>query len=140
MNERTREEFLRLLAQCDPKTRKTTMGGGGGRVSADRVSYIKEELSFIEQDGTTREVTFIESGVCDCGKLVTAKNPLKGTCQHPGCNNATCSECARTCRCGRNFCPHHATIYRDGSIYCDRCKPIKWLRLFFGIAEGGRKE
>lgn len=141
MNEKTREDFLRLLAQCDPKVRKTTVGGVGGRASRDRVHFVKEELAFVQADNTVREVTFVESGLCDCGKMITLKNPLKGTCQNPGCQRCVCAECFRVCsRCGRTYCVRHSTVYRDGSIYCNRCRPVKWLKLFFGIEDNGRKE
>jgi len=138
MTERSRRDFLELLAKCNPRTRSTTMQAVEGRASEDKVGYIKEELSFLEPDLTTRRVTFISTRVCDCGKLVSQENALAGACQFPGCTNFTCKECARVCsRCRRMFCPGHYSSYVDGDIFCARCKPIKWLLLFFDL---GKKE
>lgn len=134
MDEKTRDELLELLKKCNPRIRSTTIQAVEGRASEDKVGYIKEQLSFVEEDMTTRQVTFISSRLCDCGKLVSQENTLIGTCQHSNCTSFTCKECARVCsNCGRMFCPHHVTLYRDGDIFCVRCRPIKWLRLFFDL-------
>jgi hypothetical protein len=134
MPENTRDDLLKLLKQCNPRTRSTTIQAIEGRVSEDRVAYVKEQLSFLEPDLTTRQVTFISSRVCDCGKLATQENTIVGACQHRGCSKFVCKECSRICsRCGKIFCPHHSTVYRDGEISCYSCKPFKWLRLFFDL-------
>ena len=136
MAENTRDELLELLKKCNPRTRSTTMQAVEGRASEDKVGYVKEELSFMEPDFTTRRVTFISSRICDCGKLVSQDNALAGVCQYHGCTRFTCKECTRVCsRCGRMFCPDHGTVYRDGDIFCTRCRPIKWLRLFFDLGK-----
>lgn len=140
MPENTREELLELLKRCNPKQRSTIIQAIEGRASEDKVGYIKEQMSFIEPDMTTREVTFLSARVCDCGKLVSQKNPLTGVCQHLGCDKFTCTECARVCRCGKTFCPCHAAVYRDGEIYCRRCRPIKWLKVVFDIGNERRKK
>ena len=128
------KELKEQMKKSPVRTRHTTVQEVEGFASADKVGYVKEEMSFLETDGTAREVTFISSRLCDCGRLLGQENPIFGTCQHRGCTGFTCSECARTCtRCGGTFCPVHATVYRDGEIFCHRCKPIKWLKLFFGV-------
>jgi len=133
-DEKTRDELLELLKKSNPRTRSTTIQAVEGRASEDKVGYIKEQLSFVEEDMTTRQVTFISSRLCDCGKLVSQENVLIGACQHPNCTSFTCKECSRVCSyCHRNFCTRHVILYRDGEIFCVRCRPIKWLRLFFDL-------
>ena len=100
MDEKTREELLELLKQCNPRQRSTIIQAIEGHASEDNIGYIKEELAFLEPDMTTRQVTFMSSRLCDCGKLISAKNPLTGVCQYSGCSKFTCSECSRVCiRC-----------------------------------------
>lgn len=133
MNEKTRHDFLQLLQKCHPRQRATSVQTIEGRASADGVAYTKEELSFLEPDLTTRKVTLFAAKQCDCGLIISAKNTLKGICQHPRCRRYCCSDCALVCRCGRVFGPCHATQYKDGDVYCYRCRPVKWLKLFFDI-------
>lgn len=76
MSEKTREELLALLKQCNPRQRSMVIQGVEGRASEDKVAYMKEQLSFMEADLTTREVTFISSRLCDCDKLISQKNVL----------------------------------------------------------------
>ena len=136
MNERTREDFLRLLRQSSPRQRSTTAGAIGGAASEDSVGYVREELAFVQPDLTTRSVTFYESRLCDCGRLLTAKNPLKGRCSETGCNRLQCDGCLGVCcRCRRTVCPAHYGQYGDGTIYCVRCRPFKLLKLFFDIKD-----
>jgi len=141
MNEKTRKDFIDLLSKCSARNRKTTIGAVGGRASADNVNYIKEEIQVIAPDMTPREITLVESRVCSCGKLLTAQNPISGICQHPGCANFTCAQCVKVCsRCGLTFCPHHVSVYGNGNgeVYCRRCRPLKWAKLFFDI--GGKEK
>ena len=136
MNERSRRDFLELLSRSNPRTRSTTMQAVEGRASEDGLQFVKEEMSFLAPDLTTRKVVFVSSRVCDCGRLISQENALAGACQSPGCANFTCKECSRVCsRCGRMFCPDHCTVYGDGEVFCTRCKPIKWLRLFFDLGK-----
>ncbi len=139
MNEKSRRDFIDLLSQCTEKNRKTTMGVVGDRVSRDHVNYVKEELQFMAPDMTPREVTLVVSTMCDCGKLLSQKNVLQGRCQHPGCTRYVCSDCSRVCRrCERTVCSQHSKLYGDGEIYCNRCRPLKWLKLFFDV--GGKEK
>jgi hypothetical protein len=141
MDEKTREELLELLKQCNPRQRSTIIQVIEGRASEDNVGYIKEELAFLEPDMTTRRVTFMSARQCDCGKVVSAKNPLTGVCQHPGCKKFTCSECSRICvRCNRTCCSDHSSIYPDGEVYCRRCRFLKWLKIFFDIGNERSKK
>jgi len=141
MSEKTREELLALLKQCNPRQRSTVIQAIEGLASEDKVAYIKEHLSFLEPDLTTREVTFISSRVCDCGKLISQNNVLQGKCQQAKCVKYVCSDCSKVCsRCGRTVCPEHRTQYLDGSTYCRRCRPFKWARMFFDVREAGSGE
>lgn len=140
MNERGRADFLNLLRDSSPRQRSTTMHTVEGHVDEDGVGSITEELSFIEPDGmTVRRVTHHSSRLCTCNQLLTAKNTLKGRCQRPGCRAFTCAGCVRICRCGRVCCPRHATVYADQEVYCRRCRPLKWIKMFFDIGNE-RKE
>ena len=139
MNERTREDCLRLLRQSNPRQRSTTINSIEGYVEEDEIGFVREEMSFIEQDLTVRRITHNSSRLCSCNQLITAKNPLTGRCQHPGCRAFTCAGCVRVCRCGRVCCPRHATVYADQEIYCRRCRPLKWLKMFFDIGNGNER-
>jgi len=133
------EEILRRFEQSNPRQQTTSISSIEGKASEDSVGFTKEQLSFIQEDLTTRSVVITSSRLCNCGKIITQKTSLAGSCQNRGCKNLVCSECIRTCRCGKTFCPKHAKIYRDGEIYCSTCKPFKWLKIFFCIGNG-RKE
>ena len=132
------EEIFRRFEQSNPRQQTTSISSIEGKASEDSVGFTKEQLSFVQPDFTTRTVVITSSRTCDCGRLLSP-NSLVGTCQHNGCKCFVCSECARICRCGKTFCPRHATIYRDGEIYCSTCKPFKWLKIFFCIGNE-RKE
>jgi hypothetical protein len=47
-------------------------------------------------------------------------------CSMPGCS-ATCSACGQAC------CTKDRRTYADGEVYCTRCIPIRWWRLWWGI-------
>lgn len=131
----TRKEFLEMLARCNAKTRKTTVATIGEAVSSNKVSYIKEEATCLEPDMTTRQVTLMETARCDCGRILSSKdNPLEGKCQHPGCLRYVCKSCAGICsRCGKTVCHLHYKRYSDGEVYCKKCRPVKWLKVWFDI-------
>jgi hypothetical protein len=136
VDEKTRDELIELLKKCNPRTRSTTIYGVEGRASEDKVGYIKEQLSFLEPDFTMRQVTFVSSRVCDCGTLISQENALAGVCQHPGCTKFVCIRCRRVCwRCNKTYCSEHASVYKDGETSCRRCRPIKWLRMFFDLGK-----
>ena len=134
------EEIFRQFERSNPRQQTDKIYTVEGKVSEDNIGFTNVQLSFLQPDFTTRSVVVTTSRTCDCGRLISQKNSLVGTCQKKGCNHFTCSECTRTCRCGKTFCPKHATIYRDGEIYCSRCKPFKWLRIFFSIANGKKEK
>jgi len=139
MGEFSRKEFFQRNGASGPRTRATSTQVIDGKVSqGDDAVFIREETAFIDQDSTTRKTVVYYSRLCNCGGLIGQKNPLQGQCQHRGCAVFLCSQCLRRCcRCGRTVCARHSTQYQDGQIYCSRCRPIKWLRLFFDI---GAKE
>lgn len=139
MDELTRKALLDLLQKCNPKTRSTFAQIIQGKVSDEGgIPFIREELGFLDPDMAMRKVTLLESHLCDCGKLISQKNPLLGKCQHPGCKSYVCAECSKVCsRCGKTVCqqPGHFKQYKDGTIYCVRCWPFKLLKLFFDIED-----
>lgn len=79
MDEKTRQELLELLKQCSPRQRSTTIQAIEGRVSDDKVGYIKEQLAFVEDDLTPRDVTFYSMHVCNCGELLSQQTPCRGS-------------------------------------------------------------
>jgi len=144
MNERTRKDFLDLLKKSNPRERKTAVQRVEGKVSSDGTNYVKEELSFMSPDLTTRQVTFVSSRLCDCGAMLSANNPILGTCQYISVRNKVCevylcSQCSRACeRCRKRICPKHSIKVGD-VFYCRRCAPLKIaakaLKAFFRIGE-----
>lgn len=136
MNEKTRQDFVDLLNRSNPRQRKTSMQSVEGKVSDDGVTYIREEINMVTPDMTARQVVFQSSRVCDCGQVLGQDNPLKGTCQHPGCKHFVCQSCSRTCPCGRTVCYRHSRQI-SGVYYCKRCYRIRLLinmfKWFFDI-------
>jgi len=97
------EEILRRFEQSNPRQQTTSISSIEGKASEDSVGFTKEQLSFIQEDLTTRSVVITSSRLCNCGKIITQKTSLAGSCQNRGCKNLVCSECIRTCRCGKTF-------------------------------------
>lgn len=131
MSKMSREDLLKLLAKCNPRTRRTTVRQIEGKVSQDDVSFIQEQLSMLEPDLTVRQVDFIGSRLCDAGHAIDQQTRLIGQCQHKGCSAYVCSHpgCGFTCaRCGMLGCRHHMHVYETGEAYCSRCHPIALLR------------
>ncbi len=144
MAKESEEDIFRLFGESTPRQRTSNIYRIGEKVSEDNVGFAKEELSFIEPDFTTRTVVSVSSRICDCGKLISQKNPLAGRCQRRRCNQFTCSECVRTCsRCGATFCPGHVSLCGDGESYCRQCQPIRQLlaglKWFFDIGKQGER-
>ena len=139
MNEKSRKDFLDLLKNSNPKQRKTTVQRVEGKASSDGTNFVKEELSFMSPDLTTRQVTFISSRLCDCGAMLSANNPILGTCQYKGlgkaCEVYLCSQCSRNCeQCQKSICSKHSVKIGD-VYYCIGCAPLKIagksLKIFF---------
>ncbi len=61
--------------------------------------------------------------LCDCcGRNVPIRK-ISGVCQHPGCGEWICKDCAQMCKvCGRIFCPAHVEDI-EGKNHCHKCKP-----------------
>lgn len=138
MEKLTRDALLEHLKSCNPKTLTTFLQVIDGKVSEqDAAPFIREEASFIDEDMTTRRVTLLASRLCDCGKLVSSKNALKGKCQHRGCTRFVCAECCAVCwRCGRTLCPRHSKRHLDGDISCSGwCRTLKYLQKLFDIGK-----
>lgn len=136
MEKLTRDALLEHLKSCNPKTLTTFLQVIDGKVSEqDAAPFIREEASFIDEDMTTRRVTLLASRLCDCGKLISQKNPLLGKCDL--CHKRyVCASCSRVCcRCSRTVCRADSTKYKDGSVYCKSCRPVKWIKMFFDIDE-----
>jgi len=130
MSKMSREDILKLLAKCNPRTRKTVIRRVEGKVSKDDAPFIQEQLSMIEPDMTVRQIDFISSRLCDAGHAIDQQTRLIGQCQHSGCSAYVCSHagCGYTCRCGRLFCRRHVHVYGADEAYCSRCHPIALLR------------
>jgi Fe2+ or Zn2+ uptake regulation protein len=136
----TRKELLDLLKGCSPRTRKTVLRLVEGKASQDGVSFVKENLSFLEQDGTVRAVEIFGARTCDFGHVLDQQTRLVSVCAK--CGRYTCSssspQCSWTCSCcGNSFCRSHVSTYADGESYCARCRPRKWFRLFFDLKKKG---
>jgi hypothetical protein len=128
MSKMSREDLLKLLAKCSPRTRKTVIRVVDGRMSQDDAAFVQEQVSFIEPDMTVRTVDFISSRLCDAGHAIDQQNRLVGQCSI--CKAYVCSQCqAATCgRCGLLVCGAHARVYGEGEAYCSRCHPLALLR------------
>ena len=134
------EEIYRHFEQSRPRQQTTSINSLEGKASEDSVGFTKEQLSFVQQDLTTRSVVITSSRLCDCGKIITQKTLLAGTCQRNGCNHFTCTECSRTCsRCKKTYCPDHI-----GNTTCLHCRPIELLtkswKWFFDIGNERTEE
>ena len=139
MGKMSREDLLKLLAKCNPRTRKTVIRVVEGRVSQDDAAFIQEQVSFIEPDMTVRTVDFISSRLCDAGHAIDQQTRLIGQCQHNHCSVYVCSHPGGgfTCgRCGMVLCRRHAWLCGESEAYCSRCRPLVFLR---GLILGRRK-
>jgi len=129
MPERTRRDFLNLLAASNPRTRKTTTRIIEGKVSEDDVAFVQEEMSFVQPDATVRSVNLIVSRRCDQGHLQDQQTRLVAVCEI--CGACTCSTpgCGFTCaRCGIAICRRHASVWGQNEAYCPRCRWFALLR------------
>jgi len=141
MNEKSRKDFLDLFKKSNPRQRNTTVQRVEGKASSDGTNFVKEELSFMSPDLTTRQVTFVSSRLCDCGAMLSANSPILGTCQYKSfgkeCGVYLCSQCSRICeRCRKRICPKHSVKVND-VYYCSGCAPFKIfgkvLKIFFRL-------
>lgn len=129
MNEKTREEFLKLLERSNPRTRKTVMRVIEGKVSQDDAAFIQEQLSFVEPDLTVRSVDFVSSRTCDFGHLQDQQTRLVAVCGQCGAYTCSAPGCSLACaRCGVALCRRHARVHGEGEAYCSRCWPVALLR------------
>jgi len=131
MSKMSREDLLKLLAKCNPRTRKTVIRVVEGRMSQDDAAFVQEQVSFIEPDMTVRTVDFVSSRLCDAGHAIDQQTRLIGQCQHNNCSAYVCSQpgCGYTCgRCGMVLCRQHARVYMEGEAYCTKCHPMVLLR------------
>jgi DNA-directed RNA polymerase subunit RPC12/RpoP len=131
MSKMSREDLLKLLAKCNPRTRKTVIRVLEGKVSQDDAAFIQEQLSFIEPDLTVRQVDFVSSRLCDAGHALDPQTRLIGQCQYPGCQIYICSTagCGYTCsRCGKLVCRIHARQHGANEVTCLRCSWFVFLR------------
>jgi hypothetical protein len=130
MSKLSRDDLLKLLAKCSPRTRKTVMRVIEGKVSQDDAPFVQEQVSMLEPDLTVRQIDFVSSRLCDSGHALDQQTRLIGQCQHRGCSAYVCShpECGYTCCCGRLFCRRHVHVYGAGEAYCSRCHPVALLR------------
>jgi len=137
MAKKTRDEILEYLKTCSPRARNTVIQMIEGKVSEnDAATFVKETLSFMESDLTPRQLTFVSSRLCDCGKLVSQENPLHGKCQHLGCTRYICASCVRVCEhCKKTYCGRHSKQYKAGDTYCIKCRGHKWCRILFDISK-----
>ena len=137
MDEKTRRDFIDLLNRSNPRQRKTTTQSVEGPASADGVTFVREEMSFVEPDATARQVVLTSSRQCDCGLVLTQSNPFLGQCQYRGCHGYLCAGCLRKCTracCGKVVCHEHSREL-SGSVFCTDCYPgrlfIRLLMAFF---------
>lgn len=131
MNEKSRKEFLDLLAKSDTKTRETSLRAIDGKVDQDHAEYIQEKLSFVDSDMTVRSVSHVSSRTCSFGHLLDPKTRLAAVCEV--CGKYTCSTegCSYTCvRCSRALCGRHAKLHA-GQAYCSRCNWTYWFEKCF---------
>jgi len=129
MSRLTRQELLDLLAQSNPRTRKTTLRLLEDSVSEDQVAFLQEELSFMSQDMTVRLVNLICSRTCDFGHVQDQQTRIVSRCSY--CHAWTCSApgCSFTCqRCGHAVCRAHARLHGEKEVCCSHCAPLVWLR------------
>lgn len=135
MNERRREEFIQLLGRSNPKSVSQTIQNVGAPISDDDTGYMVDKMSFIDGD-TVRDVVLHTMRPCDCGALLTAESPAFGHCQHDDCDRYLCEQCRNQCkRCLAYVCSRHSSRYLDGTVYCHRCRPVKWAKKFFCIRD-----
>ena len=139
-----RQEFLDLLAQCNPRTRRTTLRLIEGKAQEDNAAFVQERLDFIDRDGTVRSVDLISSRTCSFGHCLDQQTRLVGVCEV--CHAYTCSvgatsgapgkatsptACSFSCvKCGCALCRRHVHISSDGETYCPRCWPARLLKVF----------
>jgi len=136
MSEYSREELLRLLSRCSPRTRRTVLRILEGEVAEDGVAYVREDLSFMEPDHTVRSVELISSRLCSGGHVLDDKTRIVARAQCCGAIVCDAEGCTHVCsRCGKTLCREH-TCRVDGKDHCARCR----LPALLKIAVFGRKE
>lgn len=141
MPERTRQDFLDLLARSNPRTGQTTIRLIEGNVSEDNVAFVQEQLNLVEPDATVRAVNLIVSKHCDQNHLIDQQTRLVATCGV--CAALTCSTpgCSFSCgRCGMALCRRHASVWGQNEAYCPRCRLFAWLRRLVVGDEQRREE
>jgi hypothetical protein len=137
MSKMSREDLLKLLAKCNPRTRRTVMRVIEGKVSQDHAAFIQEQLNFVEPDLTVRSVDFISSRTCDFGHMLDQQTRLvavcercgRHTCSAQGSGSGSSSVCSFTCaRCGKALCRCCAHVHGTDEAYCLACWPVALLR------------
>jgi len=104
----------------------------GGKVSESHHIYDDHDIRSEGPNGSMDSLKLSCSYSCDFGHIVDQKIRLVGRCEV--CGRLTCETagCNFTCiHCGRALCRKHASVYSDDEVYCHRCRPIKWLKIFF---------
>lgn len=134
MSKIKRQDFLDLLSQCNPRTRKTTFRLIEGKADQDAAAFVQEKMDFIDMDGTVRSVDLISSRTCSFGHLQDQQTRLTSVCERCGAYTCSSPGCSFTClRCGGAFCRRHIHIFSDGKAYCNKCRFFKWLRILFDL-------
>ena len=129
MGKMSRQDFLDLLAKCNPRTRKTVLRVIEGKVDADGAAFVQEQLSMLEPDLTVRQVDFVSSRTCSFGHMQDQQTRLVAVCEVCGVYTCSTPGCSFTCaRCGKALCRRHSRVYGESEAYCSRCHPLALLR------------
>lgn len=125
MSECSREELLRLLYRCSPRTRRTMLWVLEGDVAEDDVVYVREELSFMEADNTVRNVEIVSSRLCSGRRVLDTRIVARAQCRGVRvCNTEGCMRVSSRCR--MTSCQRH-TRFLHGKPFCRRCRILSVL-------------
>lgn len=128
------EEIERILQEANLEGRDRKCRIPGKKASESGQAYIQDEFKYEGPNESMDSLQVSRSFTCDFGHYIDQKIRLVARCEV--CGHLTCDtpDCSMSCiNCGQALCRKHASVYADGDVYCHRCRPIKWLRIFFGL-------
>jgi hypothetical protein len=135
------EEIERILQNSNLEGRDRKFRIPGAKISKSGQTYSQDDFKYEGPNESMDSLQVSRSFTCDFGHYVDQKIRLVARCEV--CDRLTCEtvNCSLNCtNCGKALCRKHASLYADEEVYCRRCRPIKWLKIFFGVQRKEREK
>lgn len=123
---RSEEELEELANQHQPVSRTSLRRTLTGPVSKSREVFVKDVLEY-EHEGNLHSITWIASGSCDRGHVLSEGTELVGPCERCGALLCSHPDCSRTCARGHLVCGRCSVSTAQG-IYCHAHLPAYLAR------------